>query len=166
MFCSILRLDSSGVSCSMAHTFDPAPLQAFFEEVKEQLDVELVYLPDNGKFPIQLKAAPIGLSRNKCIEVLQFIKAQVDLRDNEIADLYASKKGGGKYVLDIHMEAARALADVYALSTFYPHEDEEPAAIRQPKKSKKTTEDAPQDKGRKGASKKDTLNDDTDESDD
>lgn len=136
----------------MAHSFDPAPLQAFFEEVKEQLGIGLKYLSDNPKFPIQLEAAPDGISRNKCVELLQFIKTQVDLRDNEIGELYASKKGGGKYVLDIRMECAKALADVYALSTFYPHEEDEPAPIRQPKKHKKSEEQGHQ-KDKKGGKK-------------
>ncbi|MBS0286175.1 MAG: hypothetical protein JSR17_02700 [Proteobacteria bacterium] len=141
----------------MAHSFDPAPLQAFFEEAKEQLGIELKYLSDNPKFPIQLASAPEGLSRNKCVELLQFIKTQVDLRDNEIGELYASKTGHGKYVLDIRMECAKALADVYALSTFYPHEEEEPTPVRQPKKHKKSEEPghAKQRKGGKADSDED-----------
>lgn len=123
----------------MAQLLDPAPLEAFFEEVREQLSIELKYLPDNAKFPIQLESAPNGISRNKCVELLQFIKGQVDLRENEIGQLYASKSGG-KYLLDISMEAALALADVYALSFFYPHEDEveesTPAPAKPPKKKK------------------------------
>ncbi len=137
----------------MTPSFDPAPLNAFFDEVKEQLGIELKYHSDNPKFPIQLAMAPNGLSRNKCIELLQFIKTQVDLRDNEIGELYASKTSPGKYVLDIHMHATKALADVYALSTFYPHEDEEETPIRQPKKSKKS-EDSGETKPKKIPGKK------------
>jgi hypothetical protein len=129
---------------AMAQSFDPAPLGAFFDEVNEQFGIKLKYLPDNAKYPIQLENAPEGVSRVKCVEVLQFIKGQVDLRDNEIGQLYASKKGG-KFLLDISMQATQALADVYALSFFYPHEQEEedekeekPAPKPKASKSKKT----------------------------
>ncbi len=124
----------------MAQTLDPVPLEAFFEEVKEQLGIQLKYLPDNAKFPIQLENAPLGISRNKCVELLQFIKGQVDLRENEIGQLYASKSGG-KFLLDISMEAAIALSDVYALSFFYPHEEpEEEITPSKPPKAKKPTD--------------------------
>lgn len=125
----------------MAPSLDPALLLPFFEEVKEQLGIELKYVSDNPKYPIQLAAAPAGLSRNKCVELLQFIKTQVDLRDNEIGELYASKTSPGKYLLDIRMPAAKALADVYALSFFIPHEEDDEVLMRQPKKVKKSSED-------------------------
>ncbi len=140
----------------MAQSFDPAPLNAFFEEVDEQLGIHLKYHPDNPKFPIQLEETT-GISRAKCVELLQFIKGQVDLRDNEIGELYASKKGGGKYIFEVSVEATHALADVYAMSMFYPHEDEEesaPAPVRQPKKPKKDLQEPPQksksERGKKG----------------
>lgn len=124
----------------MAQTLDPVPLEAFFDEVKEQLGIQLKYLPDNAKFPIQLENSPVGISRNKCVELLQFIKGQVDLRDNEIGQLYASKSGG-KFLLDISMEAAMALADVYALSFFYHQEEpEETPPPSKPIKTKKSTD--------------------------
>jgi hypothetical protein len=143
----------------MAQSFDPAPLKAFFEEVEEQLGIHLKYHPDNPKFPIQLES-PEGISRLKCVELLQFIKGQVDLRDNEIGELYASKKGGGKYIFEVSLEATHALADVYAMSMFYPHEDEEesaPAPVRQPKKPKKVSQDEqepPSKKNKGGTNKK------------
>ncbi|MGD9591281.1 MAG: hypothetical protein AB7V32_02040 [Candidatus Berkiella sp.] len=142
----------------MTSSFDPAPLEAFFEEVKEQLGIVLKYHSDNPKFPIQLASAPDGLAKNKCIELLQFIKTQVDLRDNEIGEIYASKTIPGKYVFDIRMPAAKALADVYALSTFYPHEDDEDEPLRQPKKTKKHDEDSAS-KSQKIPSKKSSNND-------
>ena len=144
----------------MAQTFDPAPLKAFFEEVEEQLGIHLIYHPDNPKFPIQLETAPEGISRLKCLELLQFIKGQVDLRDNEIGEIYASKKGSGKFIFEVSVEATHALADVYAMSMFYPHEDEEeapaPAPVRQPKKPKKASKDElePPSKKVKGGSNK------------
>ncbi len=139
----------------MTPSLDPAPLQAFFEEVKEQLGIDLKLHSDNPKFPIQLANAPHGHSRNKCVELLQFIKGQVDLRDNEIGELYASKSSPGKYVLDIRMQAAKALEDVYAMSMFYPHEeDEESEPQRQPKKVKKSPDEL-SPKSKKGPSKKD-----------
>jgi hypothetical protein len=101
-----------------------AALEAFFQEVEEQLGIKLNYLPDNDKFPIQLENAPVGLPRNKCVELLQFIKGQVDLRENEIAQLYASKTPG-KFLLDISSEATKGLVDVYGLSMFYPDGDED-----------------------------------------
>ena len=39
------------------------------------------------------------------------------------------------------MPAAKALADVYALSFFIPHEEDDEVLIRQPKKVKKSSED-------------------------
>lgn len=142
----------------MAQSFDPAPLNAFFEEVQEQLGIHLIYHPDNPKFPIQLENAEQGISRNKCVELLQFIKGQVDLRDNEIGELYASKKGGGKFIFEVSIEATHALADVYAMSMFYPHEEEEiPPPVRQPKKPKKAHQDdhdLPPKKDKIGSGKK------------
>lgn len=101
-----------------------AALEAFFQEVEDQLGIKLNYRSDNEKFPIQLENAPVGLPRNKCVELLQFIKGQVDLRENEIGQLYASKTPG-KFLLDISSEATKALVDVYGLSLFYPDDDEE-----------------------------------------
>jgi len=105
----------------MTHGFDPEPLKAFFEEVKEQLNIELKYLPDNPQFPVQIVSE--GLPKKKCLELLQFIKGQVDLRDTEIGKLYPNKEKG-KFLFDVSMEASKALADVYALSYFFPHEED------------------------------------------
>lgn len=107
----------------MSHS-NKAALEAFFQEVDDQLGIKLNYLPDNKKFPIQLETAPIGLARSKCIELMQFIKGQVDLRENEIGQLYASKTSG-KFLLDISAEATQALMEVYGLSMFYPEEDDD-----------------------------------------
>jgi hypothetical protein len=104
-------------------SFDPKPLTAFFDEVKDQLQIELKYLPEEPKFPIQLVKEE-GISKNKCIEIFQFIKTQVDLRDNQIGKIHPAKTPG-KFVIEITKEATEALADVYALSSFYPHEDDD-----------------------------------------
>lgn len=140
--------NEKGVDNKMAQSFDPGPLEAFFKEVSEQLGIELKYLPDNLKFPIQLENAPNGIARAKCIELLQFIKGQVDLRDNEIGEFYASKTNPGKFLFDIRMEAAKALADVYAMSFFIPHEEEEEATPKQ-KKTKKSKSEQEQPKKQK-----------------
>lgn len=108
----------------MAQSFDPEPLKAFFQEVKEQLGISLKYLPDNPRFPIQLED-PVALSKNKCLDLLNHIKGQVDLRDNAIGKIYPAKTPG-KMVIDISREATEALAEVYALTTFYSHDEQAP----------------------------------------
>lgn len=107
----------------MPSRFDPKPLTAFFDEVNDQLQVELNYLPDELHFPIQLKSSD-GISKIKCIELLQFIKTQVDMRDAQIGKIHPAKNPG-KFVIEISKEATIALADVYALSSFYPHDEDE-----------------------------------------
>ena len=69
----------------MSHRFDPKPLNAFFQEVKDQTGIELKYQADNEKFPIQLNNQPDDISRAHCHEIMSIIKSQVDLRDTEIA---------------------------------------------------------------------------------
>ena len=108
----------------MTPSFDPKPLNAFFQEVEDQLRVKLEYVPDNTEYPIQVKDAPDGISRDKAHEVSQFIKAQVDLRDNEICKIHPVKKGP-KVAIEITKTAAKALAEVYALSLFYDPDEEE-----------------------------------------
>jgi hypothetical protein len=55
---------------------------------------------------------------------LQFIKGQVDLRDNEICHIYPSKTPG-KFLFDVTTEATKELIGVYGLSLFFPEEDDE-----------------------------------------
>jgi hypothetical protein len=106
----------------MTQTFDSKALKAFFQEVLDQIHIELTYHPENEKFPIQL-ANPDGLSRDKCNELLLFIKTQVDLRDTEICKMISSKKSG-KVVMEITKVATHLLAEVYALSLFIEPDDE------------------------------------------
>lgn len=108
----------------MSPHFDLQLLKAFFQEVQEQLEIALEYHPDNLKAPIQLVDKE-GISKPKCLELLNFIKGQVNLRDNEIARISPSKKAN-KFIIEISAEATKALVEVYALSLFYdPDEDEE-----------------------------------------
>lgn len=103
---------------------DLKPLKAFFQEVREQLDIELEYHPDNLKFPIQLTHSADGISKAKCLELSNFIKVQVDLRDNQIAQIHPGAKPG-KFMIEISAEATKALVDVYALSLFYDPDEED-----------------------------------------
>src|SRR5579871_2685943 len=106
----------------MTQAFDARALKAFFQEVLDTIHVELIYDPENEKFPIQL-AFTDGISRDKYHELLSFIKMQVDLRDNEIGKMVPIK--GGKVNFEVSKEAAHRLAEVYALSLFIePDEDE------------------------------------------
>ncbi len=108
----------------MPHRFDPKPLNAFFQEVKDQTGIELKYLTDNEKFPIQLANSPDGITRAQCHEILSAIKSQVDLRDNEIAKI-TSVPMTQRVVVEITQQAAHDLAQVYALSLFIEPEDED-----------------------------------------
>ncbi len=110
----------------MSHRFDPKPLNAFFQEVKDQTGIELKYSAENEKFPIQLANAPDGISRAQCHEILTAIKSQVDLRDNEIAKITPVPMTQ-RVLVEISWQAAHDLAEVYALSLFIePEDDEEP----------------------------------------
>lgn len=110
----------------MTRRFDAKALNAFFQEVEDQLKIQLQYFPDDPKFPIQLKDAPMGISKDKCLLLLNFIKGQIDLRDNEIGKIYTTK-ANGKFLFDITHVAADAIAEVYALSLFIdPDEEENP----------------------------------------
>ena len=106
----------------MSSRFDPRPLNAFFQEVDESLGIQLEYQSNNEKYPIQL-VDPEGISKMKCHELLQFIKGQVDLRDNEISKLHPNQKGG-RVLVEISAAAAEALSEVYALSLFYDSDSE------------------------------------------
>ena len=110
----------------MSHRFDPKPLNAFFQEVKDQTGIELKYLSDNEKFPIQLHDEPDWISRAHCHEILSMIKSQVDLRDNEIAKITPVPLTQ-KVVVEITAQAAHDLAQVYAMSLFIEPEDDEEA---------------------------------------
>ena len=111
----------------MTQAFEPRALEAFFQEVSDTLHIDLQYHPENERYPIQLASAEgitaegtstaEGISRDKCHLLLQFIKTQIDLRDNEIAKLTPSVKSG-KFLPEITQEAAHALAEVYALGFF------------------------------------------------
>jgi hypothetical protein len=103
---------------------DLKPLKAFFKEVEDQLEVKLHYQPDNPKFPIQLDNAPDGISNLQCDRLLEFIKGQVDLRDNEIGTITPGKISGN-VVLNISDKAAHQLAEIYALSLFYDADEDE-----------------------------------------
>lgn len=105
----------------MSPSFDPKPLKPFFKEVEEQLGIKLVYHTENEKFPIQM-ASPDGISQSKCDDLLQFIKTQVDLRDNEIGALHRMPNTG-KIRLELSLHATQMLAEVYALGFFYDEDD-------------------------------------------
>jgi len=106
------------------HRFDPKPLNAFFQEVKDQTGIELKYQADNEKFPIQLNDQPDGISRPHCHEIMSMIKSQVDLRDNEIAKITPVPLTQ-RVVIEITQQAAHDLAQVYAMSLFIEPEDDE-----------------------------------------
>ncbi|MCS5711043.1 hypothetical protein [Candidatus Berkiella aquae] len=110
----------------MSHRFDPKPLNAFFQEVKDQTGIKLAYVQDNEKFPIQLENKQDGITRAQCHEILSVIKSQVDLRDNEIAKI-TTVPMTQRVIVEITQRAAHELAEVYALSLFIePEEDESP----------------------------------------
>lgn len=108
----------------MAHSIDPEPLKAFFEEVKELFNIEVRFLPNNTEYPIQLSDPETGQTKAKCLDLFQFIKGQTDLRDNEVGKIQGTKKPG-RFVINVSNLAAKTLSDVYALSFFYPHEEDE-----------------------------------------
>ena len=107
----------------MSSSLDPRPLNAFFREVQENLNIELIHTPDNEKFPIQLKNTE-GISRVKSQELLMFIKGQIDLRDNEICKIHTIQKSP-LVTMELTQSAAKALSDVYALSFFFDSSEEE-----------------------------------------
>lgn len=107
----------------MQQVIDPKPLRAFFQEVKELLDISLVLVPDNTTYPIQVDS-PDGVTRDRAHELLNFIKSQCDLRDNEIAHIHNLPKSH-KVKLEITQKAAVSLSEIYALSSFYDPDDDE-----------------------------------------
>lgn len=110
----------------MPQGIDKRALDAFFKEVEELINLKLNYYPDNKKFPIQIDGQPDGISKIQCNKLLEFIAGQVDLRDNEIAQLTSSKIAG-KVIVEITDNCTKKISEVYALSLFYdaPDEDEE-----------------------------------------
>lgn len=110
----------------MNANFDWKPLTAFFQEVKDQLDIQLKFLPDNADYPIQLDETPDGLPRSKWFDLIQFIKLQTDLRENEIGKIHPIKNSKN-VIPEISAIAAKTLAEVYGLSMFYNVEDNEDA---------------------------------------
>lgn len=107
----------------MPHSIDPKPLAAFFQEVTDFIDVPLVFTPENQAYPIQV-ALPEGLSRDKAFELLNFVKTQVDLKDNEIAKIHPIPKSH-KVVIEFTRMAAQTLSEVYALSGFFETPEDE-----------------------------------------
>jgi hypothetical protein len=107
----------------MSPHFDPKPLNAFFQEIEELNRIKLKYVPENTEFPIQLENTTDGISRDKAMEVMQFIKGQVDLKENEICKIHTIHKGT-KVIIEVTKMATQALAEVYSLSMFFDPEDE------------------------------------------
>ena len=107
----------------MPHAIDPKPLEAFFQEVADLIQVTLVFDPENKAYPIQVSHQE-GLSREKAYELLHFIKTQVDLKDNEIAKIHPIPKSH-KVIIEITHMAAQNLSEVYALSGFFEQSEDD-----------------------------------------
>ena len=107
----------------MSHAIDPKPLAAFFQEVEDLIQVQLIFDPENQAYPIQV-AHQDGLSREKAYELLHFVKTQVDLKDNEIAKIHPIPKTH-KVLFEITRMAAHNLSEVYALSGFFESNEDE-----------------------------------------
>lgn len=107
----------------MPQGIDKRALDAFFKEVEEQVKLNLKYHPENKKFPIQVEGSTDGISKIQCNKLLEFIEGQVDLRDNEIAQLTSSKIAG-KVIVEITEKCTKKLSEVYSLSLFYDASDD------------------------------------------
>ena len=108
----------------MPKALDERSLNAFFKEIEEQLHLILQFRPDNPHFPIQVENPENEITKLQCNRLMEFIQSQVDLRENEIAKILASKKAGN-VIINITEKAAQKLSEVYGLSFFHDIETDE-----------------------------------------